>query len=141
MRVATLVVAACVACLPVVASAQTPRGAIAPGNTVLIAGYNCAADQLARADALVNEIAAPILNKHVAAGKLLTWGYMGVYIGNQNNRSIYVWAADPVALVQARVTYLAEINGNPKFQDFVKICGSATITLHNLITTSPAPAR
>ena len=94
-----------------------------------------------RADALVNEIAAPILNKHVAAGKLLTWGYMGVYIGNQNNRSIYVWAADPVALVQARVTYLAEINGNPKFQEFVKICGSATITLHNLITTSPAPAR
>ena len=26
-------------------------------------------------------------------------------------------------------------------QEFVKICGSATITMHNLITTSPAPGR
>ena len=141
MSIRLLVVAACLACVPVAASAQTNRGAIAPGNTVLLAAYNCAADQLARADALVSDIAAPILNKHVAAGKLLNWGYTGVYVGNQNNRSIYVWAASPVALVQAREVYLPEINANQKFQEFVKICGSATITMHNLITTSPAPGR
>ena len=51
------------------------------------------------------------------------------------------FAADPVALVQARAVYLPEINANAKFQEFVKICGSATITMHNLITTSPAPGR
>jgi len=141
MPIRRTVVAMCLALVPVVATAQTPRGAIAPGNTVLVAAYNCAADQLTRADTLVNDIAAPILNKHVAAGKLLNWGYMGVYVGNQNNRSIYVWGADPVALVQARAVYLPEINANPKFQEFVKICGSATITLHNLITTSPAPGK
>jgi hypothetical protein len=141
MPIRLLVVAASLVFVPVVATAQTPRGTIAPGNTVLVAAYNCAADQLARADTLVNEVAAPILNKHVTAGKLLNWGYMGVYVGDQNNRSIYVWAADPVALVQARAVYLPEINANQKFQEFVKICGSATITMHNLITTSPTPGK
>jgi hypothetical protein len=141
MPIRLLVVAASLVFVPVVATAQTPRGTIAPGNTVLVAAYNCAADQLTRADTLVNEVAAPILNRHVTAGKLLNWGYMGVYVGDQNNRSIYVWAADPVALVQARAVYLPEINANQKFQEFVKICGSATITMHNLITTSPTPGR
>jgi hypothetical protein len=109
--------------------------------TVLVAAYNCAADQPTRADTLVDDLARPILNKHVEAGKLLNWGYMGVYVGKENNRAIYVWAADPVALVQARAVYLPEINANPKFQEFVKICGSATITMHNLVTTSPTPGQ
>lgn len=134
------IVALVFAAIPALVSAQVSRP-IAPGNTVLLAAYDCAADQLARADALVKEVAAPILNKHVASGKLLTWGYTGVYLGNQNNRSIYVWAQDPVALVQARQGYLPEINANPKFAEFVKICGSATITMHNLIGGAPAPAK
>ena len=121
---------------PALTSAQAPRPPITPGNTVLFAAYNCAADQLARADALVNEVLAPVLNKYVASGKLLNWGYAGVYIGDQSNRSIYVWAADPVALVQARQGYLPEVTANPKFAEFTKICGSATITLHNLITAA-----
>ena len=81
-------------------------------------------------------VLAPVLNKYVASGKLLNWGYAGVYIGDQNNRSIYVWAADPVALVQARQVYLPELTANPKFTEFNKICGSATITMHNLITAA-----
>jgi hypothetical protein len=121
---------------PALTSAQAPRPSIAAGNTVLFAAYNCATDQLTRADALVNEVLAPVLNKYVASGKLLNWGYVGVYIGDQNNRSIYVWAADPVALVQARQVYLPEVTANPKFAEFNKICGSATITLHNLITAA-----
>jgi hypothetical protein len=131
-----LIVLSALLVVPALTSAQAPRPAIATGNTVLFAAYNCAADQLTRADALVNEALAPVLNKHVASGKLLNWGYVGVYIGDQNNRSIYVWAADPVALVQARQVYLPEVNANPKFAEFTKICGSATITVHNLITSA-----
>jgi hypothetical protein len=131
-----LIVLSALLVVPALTSAQAPRPAIATGNTVLFAAYNCAADQLTRADALVNEALAPVLNKHVASGKLLNWGYVGVYIGDQNNRSIYVWAADPVALVQARQVYLPEVNANPKFAEFTKICGSATITVHNLIASA-----
>lgn len=75
---------------PALVSAAAPRPALAPGNSVLLAAYNCATDQLARADAILNEVLAPILDKHVAAGRLLNWGYTGVYLGTQNNRSIYV---------------------------------------------------
>jgi hypothetical protein len=111
---------------------------IAPGNTVLMAQYKCQADQLSRADALIREIAAPTLNKYVASGKLLTWGYVGVYIGDQANRSIYVWGSNPVALMQARAEYLPELNSNPKFAEFVRICGSATITLQDLVAGAPS---
>ena len=47
MEVATLFVLSATT-LP----AQAPRPVIVPGNTVLLAAYNCAADQLARADAI-----------------------------------------------------------------------------------------
>jgi hypothetical protein len=141
MPTRSLVLSALLVLSPVLASAQTPRPMIAPGNTVLLAAYNCAADQLARADAIVNEVTGPVLNKYVQAGKLISWGYTGVYLGTQNNRSIYVWATDPVALMQARAAYLPEISASPKFAEFVKICGSANITVHNLITSSTPPAK
>jgi hypothetical protein len=121
--------------------AQTPRPVLAPGNTILIAGYECAGDQLARADALMNEITAPVLNKAMGAGKIISWGYLGVYLGGHTNRQIYVWASDPVTLMQARVAYLPEIQASPKFAEFAKICGSATIALHNMIAMSGAPAK
>ena len=141
MKAPQLIIAASLILLPAVASAQAPRPAIAPGNTVLLAAFNCAADQLARADTLVNDIVAPVLNKHVAGGRLLSWGYTGVYLGNQNNRSIYVWATNPVALMQARQVYLPELGANPKFAEFTKICGSATITIHDLISTVQPPTK
>lgn len=122
-------------------AAQAPRPALQKGNTVLLAAYKCQADQLARADALVEEVAAPILNKHVGAGRLITWGYTGVYIGDQANRLIYVWATDPVALVQARQVYNPEILANAKFGEFLRLCGSATVTVHNMITTPAPPAK
>jgi hypothetical protein len=121
--------------------AQAPRPGIAPGNTVLIAAYTCAGDQLARADALMNELTAPVLNKYVSAGKIISWGYLGVYMGGPANRHIYVWASDPVALAQARYAYLPEIQASPKFAEFSKICGTATVALHNLVAVSGAPGK
>jgi hypothetical protein len=76
----------------------------------------------------------------VASGKLISWGYLGVYLGGPTNRHIYLWASDPVALMQARQQYLPEILATPQFMEFSKICGSATVSLSNLITMS-APAK
>ena len=120
-------------------SAQAPR-MIAPGNTVLTAAYVCAPDQLARADAIVAEGVAPILNKHVASGKLITWGYIATSIGGPANRHIYIWATDQVALVQARQVYLPEIMASPRFAEFAKACGSATVSVSNLVALA-APAK
>jgi hypothetical protein len=134
-------VAALLVLCAVTLPAQAPRPVLAPGNTVLLAAYDCAADQLAHADALISEITTPILNKYVSSGKIISWGYMGVYLGGHANRHIYLWATDPVALMQARQAYLPEIQASPKFAEFTKICGSATITVHNLISIAGAPAK
>jgi hypothetical protein len=127
----------CVALLVIPASAamlfaQTPRP-IAPGNTVLIASYTCAPDQFARADAAIKESVAPILDKHVASGKLITWGYLATTLGGPANRHIYIWARDPVALMQARQVYLAEIVATPQYAEYSKLCGSSTVSLSNLV--------
>jgi hypothetical protein len=141
MRYRFVVLAALLTLSGIAVAAQTPRPSLAPGNTVLIAAYTCAADQLARADALMDEIVTPVLNKYQSAGQILNWGYMATYMGAAANRQVYVWAADPVALVQARSAYLPEIMAGPRFAEFSKICGSSTISLHNLIAASGAPAR
>jgi hypothetical protein len=109
------------------------------GNTVVVAAYACAADQLDRADAIMKELTTPILNKYTSAGKVVSWGYLAAYIGSQANRQIYVWAANPVALMQARQAYLPEIQASPRFAEFSKICGSASISLSNLLAVSAAP--
>jgi hypothetical protein len=127
----------CIALLVISASAamlfaQTPRP-IAPGNTVLIATYTCAPDQFARADAAIKESVAPVLDKHVASGKLITWGYLATTLGGPANRHIYIWARDPVTLIQARQVYLAEILATPQYAEYSKLCGSATVSLSNLV--------
>lgn len=121
------------------AQSQSPRAALQPGNSVLLAAYTCAPEQLDQADALMKEVAAPILDKHVAAGRLLAWGYMGVYLGGEANRHVYVWATDPAALIAARQQYLPELNKNPKFADYGRICGPSTVSVHNLISLSAPP--
>jgi hypothetical protein len=122
------------------AYAQTPGPApIAPGNTVLFAQYECDAAQLAKADKLATTLAGPVLNKHVAAGRLLTWGWTGVYLGGPENRAFYVWAKDPVALMQARAVYLPEIQALPDFAAFAQLCPRSTISVHNLIGGAPPP--
>jgi hypothetical protein len=112
---------------------QSPRPPLTPGNTVLIAAYTCAPDQLGRADALVKEAVAPILNGHMKSGKILSWGYLGTVLGAQATRHIYLWAADPVALMQARAVYLPEIQAKPQFAEFAKICGAPIVSLSNLV--------
>jgi hypothetical protein len=129
-----LLIAALIA-TPVLHGQATPRP-IAPGNTVLLAEYDCDASRLDEADQLVVKNVAPILNKHMAAGRIINWGYMGNYLGGSSDRAIYVWAADPVALVQVRQQYLPEIQKQAGFAEFSRICGAGVVTLRNLITAS-----
>lgn len=139
MRLRLFALVLLVVTIAAVGRAQAPRP-IAPGNTVLIASYVCAPDQFSRVDAIIAEAVAPILNKHVASGKLITWGYLATTLGGPTNRHIYIWASDPIALMQARQLYLPEIMASPRFAEYAKSCGSAVVTLNNLVTLA-APAK
>jgi hypothetical protein len=136
MRHRLVVLAALLVTAAAVAVAQSPRPGLAPGNTVLLAAYTCAPDQLSKADAVFSANSATVLNKYVASGRIISWGYLGTSVGGPANRHVYIWAADPVALLQARKDYLPEIQAQPGFAEFSRICGSATVTLSNLIAIS-----
>jgi hypothetical protein len=115
------------------ASTQTPPGVPQPGNTVLIAQYECSPGDLARVDQLMKEIASPVLNRMVGEGKLIGWGSLGATVGGPVNRMIYVWGKDPVALLQARQVYLPEISSKPGWSELGKLCPRQSISLNNMI--------
>ena len=114
-------------------SAQTPPVALQPGNTVLIAQYECIPGELTRVDQILKDLTAPVLNKMVAEGKLLSWGVLGAYVGGPVNRTIYVWGRDPVSLMQARAQYLPEIMAKPGWAEVGRLCPHQQVSLSNLI--------
>lgn len=117
-----------------VAGAQAPP-VLVPGNTVLIAQYECSPGDLGKVDQLIKDSAASVLNRMMTEGKILSWGTLGAYVGGPANRTIYVWAKDPVALMQARAQYLPEIAAKPAFAELGRLCPKQQITLNNMIHT------
>jgi hypothetical protein len=119
--------------LAVTGSSQTAPPALQPGNTVLIAQYECSPGDLAKVDQLIKEIASPVLNRSMSEGKIITWGVLGANVGGPVNRMIYVWAKDPVALVQARQAYLPEIAAKPGWAELGRLCPRQQTSLNNMI--------
>lgn len=115
------------------ASTQTAAPAIQPGNTVLIAQYECSPADLAKVDQLITESAGPVLKHMIAEGKVISWGLLGAYLGGPANRTVYVWGKDPVALIQARQQYLPEIMAKPSWAELGRLCPRQQVTLSNLI--------
>jgi hypothetical protein len=123
-----------------VVSAQTPPPTLQPGNTVLVAQYECSPADLGKVDQIMKDTTAPVLNRMLSEGKLIAWGTLGAYVGGPANRTIYVWAKDPVALLQARAVYLPEIMAKPGWAELSRLCPKQQVTLNNLIHT-PASTR
>jgi hypothetical protein len=118
-------------------SAQTGTpGSAQPGNTVLIAQYQCVPGDLGRVDQLLKDVTAPVLNRMAAEGKVLSWGLLGTYLGGPVNRTIYVWAKDPVALMQARAQYLPEIMAKPGWAELGRLCPKQQTSLSNMIMSA-----
>jgi lipocalin len=137
-----LLATALVLALAAPASTQTPAAPapLQPGNTVLIAQYECSPAELAKVDQIFKDTAGAVLNKYMAEGKIISWGVLGAYVGGPVNRTIYVWAKDPVSLVQARASYLPEIQKSPGYGELGRLCPRQQVTLSNMILT-PASAK
>ncbi|HVQ28502.1 MAG TPA: hypothetical protein VMV21_02920 [Vicinamibacteria bacterium] len=134
---AGLVLAVAVPASTQTAAAPAP---LQPGNTVLIAQYECSPGDLARVDQIFKETAGAILNKYMADGKIITWGLLGAYVAGPVNRTIYVWAKDPVSLLQARAAYLPEIMKAGTYSELGRLCPRQQVTLNNMLLT-PASAK
>jgi hypothetical protein len=71
--------------------------------------YRCSEAKEARADAIFKETMAPILDKEVKAGHLLTYGWSRHWMGGDWRRLEYFIGKDIATMVDARDAYIAEL--------------------------------
>lgn len=125
------------------ALAQTtaPPAGLQIGNTVLVARYQCNPAELTKVDQALKDLTAPVLNRMVAEGKLISWGVLATYVGGPENRTVYVWAKDPVALMKARSEYLPELMSKPGWSVIAGACTTQETSIHNLTLMATPPVK
>jgi hypothetical protein len=86
----------------------------------------CDPSREARADSLVTQALAPILNRHVEAGHLTSWSWLSHSIGGTWRRLAIYFGPDHKTILKARTMILAEAaEKQPEaFRDLNEICGS-----------------
>lgn len=100
-------------------NSDQPRGKVA-----FSVYYECEINREAEADELAKIVYAPILDKLVADGKLISWAYNEHIVGAQYRRMHTMTAADENALFQARGAIIDAIDKNPLSRTFDSICTS-----------------
>jgi hypothetical protein len=100
-------------------NSEKPRGTAA-----FSVYYECDISREAEADALVNVMFAPILDKLVADGKLISWAWNEHIVGAQYRKLQTISAADVNALMTARAAVVEAIDKNPLSRSFDTICTS-----------------
>jgi hypothetical protein len=99
-----------------------PRGEV--GFSVYL---QCDMDRESRADELVSTVFAPVYNRQVAAGKLVSWGWMQHVVGGKWRRITTMTANDEASLMAARAAIIEELTTGSLQEagrEFDSICGS-----------------
>lgn len=87
--------------------------------------FVCNGDE-SRADEIVQDVFAPVYNKHVENGNIVSWGWMEHFIGGEYRRVATMTAADFKGLLKARSAIISELDSEheEEFAEFDSICGS-----------------
>ena len=109
------------------------------GEAAFSVYFRCDITREGRADEIVDEHVAPIMNKIVEDGGLTSWGWLSHVIGGKYRRLQTMSAPDNKTLLAARATILAEVyaEGNELGEEFAKICGNHTDYLWNIVHETP----
>ena len=94
----TLAAALCVLLVPASAVAQEEE----PDPAVFGMYFHCNQAKEARADTIISESFAPILDRHLAAGNINSWGWYAHHTGGHWRRLLYMVAADVPSVMSAR---------------------------------------
>lgn len=98
----------------------------ADGSAAISTYLYCDSGREGRADEIVDETLAPILNGLVENGNLSGWGWLEHYMGGKFRRLLTMRGASHKATLQAR-DYVVEVfyaDGNEAGAEFGDICGS-----------------
>ena len=109
------------------------------GEAAFSVYFRCDITREGRADEIVEEHVAPIMNKLVADGGLTSWGWLSHSIGGKYRRLQTMSAPDHKTLLAARATAIAEIyaEGNELGEELAKICGNHTDYMWNIVHETP----
>jgi len=122
---------------------QAKAGSLATGAERGSAGFSvyhiCDIDREERADEIVNEHVAPILNQFVEDGKLTSWGWSSHVVGGEYRRLQTMTAADHKALMAARGDAIEAIYGedNEAGAELSEICGPHVDYMWNIVHETP----
>lgn len=98
-------------------------GTTSPGGAAFSTYYVCDSREK-QADAIVEQLVAPVLDKQVADGKLKSWGWLEHIVGGDVRRLATMTAADLTSLMAARGELVEAIEGNALADQLSDICGS-----------------
>lgn len=96
----------------------------ARGKVAFSVYFQCDVNREAEADALVKLVFAPIYDKLVADGKMISWAWNEHIVGSQYRRLATMSAADVNTLMKARADVVQAIQDNPLGRTFDGICTS-----------------
>jgi hypothetical protein len=101
--------------------------------------FYCQMSKQERADEIVEEIFAPVYNRHVEEGNISSWGWLKHNFGGKWRRVATMTAADEKTLFAAREAILSEINEKAEAasHEFSEICGSHQDYLWNILHETP----
>lgn len=109
-----------------------------PRGNISFSTYDvCDMGREGQADALVKHIFAPVYDKMVKDGLLVSWGYFEHIVGGQYRRLSTMSAKDLPSLMKARGALIDAMVDNPLGATYTDICGSHADYIWNITFAKP----
>lgn len=112
-------------------------GSVSPGGVVFSTYYVCDSTRETQADAMVQQVFAPVYDQMVADGKLKSWGWLEHIVGGKYRRVATMGAADLKGLMAARAALVQVFTDNAIGDAFTEICDSHTDYIWNVKHSNP----
>lgn len=86
--------------------------------------YHCDQSREARTDTIVQQVLAPIFDRHVSAGHVMAWGWLAHHAGGHWRRLAYYVASDRDVLLDTRDQIIEEVGRDhaAALQELTAIC-------------------
>ena len=110
-------------------------GTTTPGKAVFSAYYVCDGRET-QADAIVEQVFAPVYDQMVDDNKLTSWGYLEHIVGGKIRRIATMTAKDLPALMMARGEIIQALTDNPLGTTFNDMCNSHEDYIWNVVASS-----
>ena len=103
--------------------------------------FVCNENRESRADEIVKNNFGPIYDKHVADGKIASWGWSEHWVGGKYRRLLTMTGADHKSLLNARNALIEELFSGEGMEEigseFTDICGSHSDYMWDIVHEKP----